>query len=344
MRVKTQAVNAKTNGRLWALSVVAALCVASFSSAQAQEKKTLRVIFVSTSWNSEIPFRVALAKGFFKAQGLEIEPIFVRGGPTAMAAMASGQVDFASIGGAQAVIRSKARGLDVAIIGSISNATNYQLLGNKETRTLEDLKGKIVGVTGAGSFSDFAMRTFLRKQNINPEKDVALRAIGGTVLRAAALEKGLVSAAPFSPEDAVRLMREGYPLIANLAQSLDIPQSIIVGRNEMMEKNPETTKRFLKALVLGVNLARNNKKETIKAGYEAGLKGNPDIVSAAWDLYSPALSPNLSIPVAGIQAILDEDIKSGAVESKFTVDRVIDDRYLKKAQEELRAEGRLAVK
>ena len=337
MRVKTQAVNAKTNGRLWALSVVAALCVASFSSAQAQEKKTLRVIFVSTSWNSEIPFRVALAKGFFKAQGLEIEPIFVRGGPAAMAAMASGQVDFASIGGAQAVIRSKARGLDVAIIGAISNATNYQLLGNKETRTLEDLKGKIVGVTGAGSFSDFAMRTFLRKQNINPEKDVALRAIGGTVLRAAALERGLVSAAPFSPEDAVRLMKEGYPLIANLAQSLNIPQSIIVGRNEMMEKYPETTKRFLKALVLGVNLARSNKKEAIKAGYEAGLKGDPENVSAAWDLYSPALSPNLSIPIAGIQAILDEDIKSGAVESKFTVDRVIDDRYLKKAQEELRA-------
>jgi ABC-type nitrate/sulfonate/bicarbonate transport system substrate-binding protein len=344
MRVKTQAVNARTRGRRWALSLVAALCVASLSSAQAQEKKTLRVIFVSTSWNSEIPFRVALAKGFFKAQGLEIEPIFVRGGPAAMAAMASGQVDFASIGGAQAVIRSKARGLDVAIIGAISSATNYQLLGNKETRTLEDLKGKVVGVTGAGSFSDFAMRTFLRKENINPEKDVALRAIGGTVLRAAALEKGLVSAAPFSPEDAVRLMKEGYPLIANLAQSLDIPQSIIVGRSEMMEKYPETTKRFLKALVLGVNLARSNKTEAIKAGYEAGLKGDPEIVSAAWDLYSPALSPNLSIPVAGIQAILDEDIKSGAVDGKFTVDRAIDDRYLKKAQDELRAEGRRAVK
>jgi ABC-type nitrate/sulfonate/bicarbonate transport system substrate-binding protein len=296
------------------------------------------------SWNSEIPFRVASAKGFFKAQGLEIEPIFVRGGPAAMAAMASGQVDFASIGGAQAVVRTKARGLDVAIIGAISRATNYELLGNKETRSLEDLKGKIVGVTGAGSFSDFAMRTFLRKQNINPDKDLVLRAIGGTVLRAAALEKGLVSAAPFSPEDAVRLMKEGYPLIANLAQSLDIPQSIIVGRTEMMRENPETTKRFLKALILGVNLARTNKKEAIEAGYKAGLKGDPDNVSAAWDLYAPALSPNLSIPVPGIQAILDEDIKSGAIDSKFTVARVVDDSYLKQAQSELQAEGEASAR
>ena len=31
----------------------------------AQEKKLLRVVFVSLSWNSEIPVRVALARGYF---------------------------------------------------------------------------------------------------------------------------------------------------------------------------------------------------------------------------------------------------------------------------------------
>jgi NitT/TauT family transport system substrate-binding protein len=302
------------------------------ATSMAQEKKLLRVVFVSLSWNSEIPFRVAMARGFFKSQGLQIEPIFIRGGPAAIAALVSGEVDFASIGGAQAVLRSKSRGLDVSIIGSISNATNYQLLGNKQTRTLEDLKGKMIGVTGAGAFSDFAMRSFLKKNNIDPAKDVVLRAVGNTVLRAAALEKGLIAAAPFSPEDAVRLMKSGYPLIANLAESLNIPQSIIVGRNEMMEKNPETSKRFLKALVMGVNLARTNKKETIKAGYDAGLTGDPETVSAAYDLYASALAQDLNIAVPGIQLMLD---------SKFTVDRAINDRFLKKAQEELKAEGRL---
>lgn len=306
----------------------------------AQEKKLLRVVFVSLSWNSEIPFRVAMARGFFKSQGLQIEPIFIRGGPAAIAALVSGEVDFASIGGAQAVIRSKSRGLDVSIIASISNATNYQLLGNKQTRTLEDLKGKMIGVTGAGAFSDFAMRSFLKKNNIDPTKDVVLRAVGNTVLRAAALEKGLIAAAPFSPEDAVRLMKSGYPLIANLAESLSIPQSIIVGRNEMMEKNPETSKRFLKALVMGVNLARTNKKETIKAGYDAGLAGDPETVSAAYDLYASALAQDLNIAVPGIQLMLEEDVRAGLVDPKFTVDRVINDRFLKKAQEELKAEGR----
>ena len=94
--------------RLWLFVCIPLLFVPA--TAVAQEKKLLRVVFVSLSWNSEIPVRVALARGFFKAQGLQIEPIFIRGGPTAMAALVSGEVDFASIGGAQAVIRGKRAG------------------------------------------------------------------------------------------------------------------------------------------------------------------------------------------------------------------------------------------
>jgi NitT/TauT family transport system substrate-binding protein len=299
------------------------------------------MVFVSLAWNSEIPFRVALVRGFFKSQGLQIEPILIRGGPAAIAALISGEVDFASIGGAQAVFRGKARGLDLAIVGCISSTTNYILLGSKPVRSVEDLKGKVIGITGAGTYSEFAMRAFLKKQNINPDKDVLLRAIGGTVLRAAALEKGMIAAAPFSTEDAVRLMKAGYPLLNNFNESLGIPQNIIVTRNEMLEKFPETSKRVLKAYIQGIQVAKYNKKEAIKAGFDSGLGGDPDIVSAAWDLYAPGLTSDLSIAVSGIQQMLDEDIRAGLVDSKFTVDRVINDRTLKLAQQELRAEGRL---
>lgn len=310
-------------------------------SSFAQEKKNLRMVFVSLAWNSEIPFRVALARGFFKQQGLQVEPILIRGGPAAIAALVSGEVDFAAIGGAQAVFRSRARGLDLSIIGCTSSTTNYILLGNKQTRTVEDLKGKPIGITGAGTYSEFAMKTFLKKHNINPDKDVMLRAIGGTVLRAAAIEKGLIAAAPFSTEDGVRLIKAGYSVISNLSESLGIPQNILVTRNEMLEKYPETSKRVLKAYIQGINLAKFNKKEAIKAGYESGLQGDPEIVSAAWDLYAPGLTSDLSIATAGLQQMLDEDIRTGLVDKNFTLDRVVNDRILKIAQQELRAEGRI---
>src|SRR5262245_56302574 len=101
----------------------------------AQEKKTLRIVFVSLSWNNQLPFRVAITKGFFKDQGLTVEPIFVRGGPTALAALISGDVDYASVGGAQAPIRSRAKGLDIHIIASQSNYTNYKLHPSRQQRS-----------------------------------------------------------------------------------------------------------------------------------------------------------------------------------------------------------------
>ena len=325
---------------LLASSLLAFLLSTTIPS-EAQEKKFLRVVFVSFSWNSELPFRVAMGKGFFKTQGITIEPIFIRGGPVAIAALISGDVDFGSIGGAQAPIRTRARGLDVFIIGSVSSKVNYTIVGNKETKTVEDLRGKIIGVTGAGAFSDFAIRMFLKKNNIDPDKDVILRAIGPTTLRAAALEKGMIAAAPFSSEETVTLVKKGFPLINNLSESLSIPQSILITRGEVLEKYPETTKRLLKALIMGIQFAQRDKKEAIKAGYDAGLKGEPDVVSKAYDLFIPGYTSDLSIAMEGMQLILEEDIRNGLVDKKMTLEKVIKDRPLKKAQEELRAEGRI---
>jgi len=318
-----------------------AISVLSSPKVEAQEKKQIRVVFTSQTWTSSLPFRVALAKGYFRAQGLSVEPVFIRGGPAAIAALISGDADFGSIGGAQAVFRTRARGLDISIIGSISNRVNYAIIGNSASKNVEDLRGKIIGVTGAGAFSDFATRIFLKGNKIDPDKDVMLRAIGATPLRAAALEKGIIAAAPFSPEDAVYLLKKGFPLIANLSDLLSIPQAVIVARDELMQKYPETTKRFLAAQILGMQLARNNKKEAIKAGYDAGLRGDPDIVSRAYDLYSRGFTADLSVAEEGVQIMLEEDIRSGIVDKKMTVNKVIDERILKLAQQELRTEGKL---
>jgi ABC-type nitrate/sulfonate/bicarbonate transport system substrate-binding protein len=319
--------------------VILFLLIAFFppSPGRAQEKKQIRVIFTSHTWTSSLPFRAALTRGFFKAQGLTVEPIFIRGGPAAIAALVSGSADFGTIGGAQAVIRTRARGLDLQIIGSISNRVNYVIIGDPSTKTVEDMKGKTIGVTGAGAFSDFAMRVFLKGKHIDPDKDVALRAIGATPLRATALERGLIAAAPFAPEDAVYLLGKGFPLIANLSESLNIPQAVIVARSEYMNKYPETTKRFLKALILGMQVARN-KPEAIKAGYAAGLKGDPETVSKAYDLYSQGFTADLSVAQDGIQIMLDDDIRNGIVDRKLTLDQVIDERILKIARKELQSE------
>ena len=80
------------------LRLVAYLVVTLLAAAQldAQEKRNIRMVFVSLAWNSEIPFRAALARGYFKQQGLQIEPILIRGGPAAIAALGSSRLKRAS--------------------------------------------------------------------------------------------------------------------------------------------------------------------------------------------------------------------------------------------------------
>lgn len=318
-------------------------CVAPWASdhSQAQEKRNIRLVSTSYSWTNDLAFRVGRQRGFFKSQGIAIEPILIRGGPIALAALVAGEVDFATGIGVQAPIRARARGLDVLIIGSVLDKATYGLVGNRETRTLADLKGKIVGVTGAGAFSDFVVRTFLKRNGIDPDRDVTLRAVGSSSLRAVALERGLIAVAPFGGEEVVGLTKKGFPLIANLGESLAIPQSLLVTRRELLEKYPETTKHFLRALIVSLQFTKSNKEEAIKAGYAAGLTGEQDMVSKAYDLFIPAYSSDLSIPLDGLQEVLGEDIRSGIVDGKMTLDRVVDDRLLKQVQSEMRREGRL---
>jgi ABC-type nitrate/sulfonate/bicarbonate transport system substrate-binding protein len=139
----------------------------------------------------------------------------------------------------------------------------------------------------------------------------------------------------------VRLLDKGFPMIVNLNEALRIPQSVFVTRGEVLQKYPETTKRFLKAVILGMQFTTHNKQEAIKIGYTAGLKGEPDVVSRAYDLFSPGYAADLSVAQDGIQIMLDEDIRAGVVEKNFTLDRVINDKIVKQAQQELRKEGRL---
>jgi hypothetical protein len=110
----------------------------------------------------------------------------------------------------------------------------------------------------------------------------------------------------------------------------------------MLQKYPETSKRFLKAMILGMQIAKHNKKEAIRIALASGLEGDPAVVNRSYDLFSPGYAADLSVAQDGIQIMLDEDIQSGVVDKKMSLDRVVNDRILKLAQQELRKEGRLS--
>ena len=108
----------------------------------------------------------------------------------------------------------------------------------------------------------------------------------------------------------------------------------------MLEKSPETSKRFLSC----------HSRDAIRQAQQARSDQNRLCIRLArrarhhqrsYDLFSPGYAADLSVAYDGIKIMLDEDIRNGLVDKKFTLDRVINDRILKQAQAELRGEGKL---
>jgi ABC-type nitrate/sulfonate/bicarbonate transport system substrate-binding protein len=65
--------------------------------------KIITVAYPSPSWNTSLPVSTAKEFGIFAAEGLEVRPVYVRGGPVVMAALLSGEADYAVIAGVTAV-------------------------------------------------------------------------------------------------------------------------------------------------------------------------------------------------------------------------------------------------
>ena len=107
----------------------------------------------STSWNTQLPAAVAQQAGFFKEQGLDVRAVTIAsGGPVMMALLSSGEAQVI-IAGAVAILRGIASGAPAVIIGGEMDKPDYVLIGAKGLKTVADLKGKVVGSTGAGTFS-----------------------------------------------------------------------------------------------------------------------------------------------------------------------------------------------
>jgi len=95
------------------------------------------------------PLWVAQEQGFFKKNGIEAELIFVRGAPTLVAALTSGDMDIGYTGGT-AVLGASAAGIDLKILAVLTNRVTYDLVARPDIKRVEDLRSKRFGVTSIG--------------------------------------------------------------------------------------------------------------------------------------------------------------------------------------------------
>lgn len=238
----------------------------NFSSAA--EPQVVTVALVSTSWNTGLPTAVARGAGFFKEEGLEVRPVTLSSsGPIMMALLMSGQADIV-IAGAVAILRGISRGAPVVVVAGHLNRMSYALMSGRGLKTVADLKGKTIGITGIGGMGEFAVVESLRRNGLVKDRDFSVLNIeGGPAARIAALKTGKVHAVPLTPGQRVQAENEEFIVLLDTRESLtEIPSTIVASTRDFASSSPDKMARFLRAVAKAMDLIRRDKEKAMALG------------------------------------------------------------------------------
>jgi NitT/TauT family transport system substrate-binding protein len=148
-------------------------------------------------------------------------------------------------------------------VGAIVNFVALYIIASPEIKSVQDLKGKPVGVTRFGATTDFAMQMFLKKYGLEPVRDVPLIQIGGVPELAAALSSKSIYAAAMSYPMGLVAQQAGMKMLANLAKE-EIPflhQGLTTTGRFMRERRAQA-KAFVRAYGRAVHFMHTRKEES----------------------------------------------------------------------------------
>src|SRR5919106_528037 len=160
---------------------------------------------------SELPFKIAQLKGFYREEGLDVEMILIRGA-VGMQALLGGSVDYTSASGS--TIAAAVRGLPVKLVFISSSKPQFELISQPQIRSIQDLKGKIIGISSRGGSNDLMMQIILQKNGLALNKDVTTIIVGAQEETVIALRTGRIAAALLTPPRNFMLQRDGFNRLA----------------------------------------------------------------------------------------------------------------------------------
>ncbi len=199
---------------------------------------------------------VARERGFFVKNGFDADPLFVRGAPTLVAAMTSGEIDVGYTGGT-AVVGAVASGADFKILSALNNRITYELVVKPSIKTPQDLKGKRFGIQAIGGTVWMGGLLGLEHLGLDPDRDkISVIAVGDQVVMAQALASGTIDAAVLDGVLARPLNAKGFPTLVDLSKAnLPLLSNAVVVRDPYLHKNPELLEGVLKAIIEGAAFA-----------------------------------------------------------------------------------------
>lgn len=264
---------------------------------------------------------------FGQKYGLNIEMVEFTSSTTPVKALISGDIDAFSTSPGVALV-AMSRGAALKFIGCNWPGATYTLYGAADVKTVADLKGKSVGVSGPGSVPDLFAREALMKKGVSPDQ-VTFASAGGGTDRFRALIAGVVKATATSSEFEPDAVKRGMNILARASEVTPmLARECIVTTDKVIAKKRDQLVRFLAASMDGYDYVLKNRGETIALTRKLAKLTSDDAGPAF--IYDEAVSqksidPLHAIPVDRIQWIGDMLLRHGVIDARKDVKAFVDE-------------------
>jgi ABC-type nitrate/sulfonate/bicarbonate transport system substrate-binding protein len=201
---------------------------------------------------------------------------------------------------------------------------DYTLIGGKGISGVNDLKGKVVGVTGPGGIAEFASVEGLAKKGLVRDRDYKiLYGVGNSPARAQALETGKIQASPFSFLERLELEKKGFTTLFDIGTVMPgFPFVVIVSSKQKIESDPEDTVALLRAIHRGLDFLKKNPEKVADAVIKKNTFGDPatvrKVINQFAGLYAISISKDDIDSLIAATRIEAEARKLGGAEKFFT--------------------------
>jgi NitT/TauT family transport system substrate-binding protein len=321
-------VKSDQGNRMKRLAVISLALLVSTGAAKAADKVRMSISAIDVSF---LTSGVALKRGMFRDEGLDVELIRMNANVSIMA-LSTGDIDYTMV--FASVVRGALRGMPMKVVASFMDSSTHLLIARPEYKTIRDLKGKTLAVSTYGATSDVAARMMMKQGGVDPEKELKIIQLGAERARYAALREGIVDVAVLSPPTDTDALRSGYRVLSRFHELFKLPFTGLGTHLKKLKEKPDEVKRMTKALLRANRFVRANREGTIQTMME-WIKVDRESAAATYDSTWKIFSEHGGISESGLKLVIDQGREAMKLERSVANSEVADFNLIREVQKEL---------
>jgi ABC-type nitrate/sulfonate/bicarbonate transport system substrate-binding protein len=285
-----------------------------------------------------LPFYVGLKRGFYAAENLKTELILIGRSDVQLQALLTGEINFGTLN-ADGVIAVNEKGANLKVIAGVDNAAPYVLVGGKNYKKIDDLKGARFGVTSLRGGATSILLEYLKTKGLLFPRDFTMTIIaGGTATRLTALETGAIGAAVLGFPYSDIAIDQGFNRLGDTMEVISAYQfNGLTVNSAWAEKNRATVVKFLKAHIRSLRWIHEQPDQATDFFVaEMGVKQPYARRGIDYFTKNKVFPIDGAVTLEGLKANIEVQFRDGILKEPLpSPEKYADQSYVRQAQKDL---------